>query len=135
MSLGKVLRFFGLVDTTSEVQLQAISRRREELSGFTDDQLKSGARALRGSPDLIETFALTAVIAERILGLRMFDVQILGALALVRGHIVEMQTGEGKTLAAVPAVVWFASARSRGPCADRQRLSRPPRRVVDGRDL
>src|SRR5580698_7727924 len=38
----------------------------------------------------------------------MFDVQILGALGLVRGHVVEMQTGEGKTLAAVPAVVWFA---------------------------
>jgi preprotein translocase subunit SecA len=108
VSLGKVLRFFGLLDSTSEVQLQAITRRREELSGFTDDQLKSAARIIRGNPDLIETFALTAVIADRILGLRMFDVQILGALALVRGHIVEMQTGEGKTLAAVPAVVWFA---------------------------
>src|SRR5580698_8945167 len=41
----------------------------------------------------------------------MFDVQILGALGLVRGHVVEMQTGEGKTLAAVPAVVWFALNR------------------------
>ncbi len=104
MSLGKVLRFLGLVDSTSEVQLKAILRRREELSAFTDDQL----RATRGNPDLVETFALTAVIAERILGFRMFDVQILGALALVSGNIVEMQTGEGKTLAAVPAVVWFA---------------------------
>ena len=56
----------------------------------------------------METFALTAVIAERVLGLRMFDVQILGALALQRGHIAEMQTGEGKTLAAVPAVIWYA---------------------------
>jgi len=103
-ALGKVLRFLGLVDTTSEVRLQAINLRREELSSFTDEQLKSA----RGNADVVETFALTAVIAERILGLRMFDVQILGALALVRGHIVEMQTGEGKTLAAVPAVVWFA---------------------------
>jgi preprotein translocase subunit SecA len=108
VSLGKVLRFFGLVDTTSEVQLQAITRRREELSGLSGDQLKSAARTIKEWPELIETFALTAVIAERILGLRMFDVQILGALALVRGHVVEMQTGEGKTLAAVPAVVWFA---------------------------
>ena len=102
------MRFFGLVDSASEVQLQAITRRREELSRLTADQLKSAARTLRGSPDLIETFALTAVIAERTLGLRMFDVQILGALALVRGHVVEMQTGEGKTLAAVPAVVWLS---------------------------
>jgi preprotein translocase subunit SecA len=103
VSLGKVLRFLGLVDSTSEIQLQAINRRREELSALPDDQLRSAPRT-----DLIEAFALTAVVAERILGLRMFDVQILGALALVRGHIVEMQTGEGKTLAAVPAVVWLA---------------------------
>jgi preprotein translocase subunit SecA len=103
VSFGKVLRFFGLVDTTSEVQLQSINRRREELSGLTDDQLRSVART-----DVVETFALVAVVAERVLGLRMFDVQILGALGLVRGHVVEMQTGEGKTLAAVPAVVWLA---------------------------
>src|SRR6185503_15861594 len=50
----------------------------------------------------------TAVVAERLLGLRMFDVQILGAIALSRGEIAEMQTGEGKTLAAVPTIVWFA---------------------------
>jgi preprotein translocase subunit SecA len=38
----------------------------------------------------------------------MFDVQVRGALALANGKIAEMQTGEGKTLAAVPAIVWFA---------------------------
>ena len=108
MSLGKVLRFLGLVDTTSEVRLQAITKRREELTGLTDTQIRSAAHAVRENQDPIETFALAAVIAERVLGLRMFDVQILGALALLRGDIVEMQTGEGKTLAAVPAVVWFA---------------------------
>ena len=64
MSLGKVLRFLGLVDSTSEIQLQAINRRRKELSALTDDELRSAART-----DLIETFAITAVIAERILGL------------------------------------------------------------------
>ena len=44
------------------------------------------------------------------LGLKMFDVQLQGALALTAGKIAEMQTGEGKTLAAVPAVVWYARA-------------------------
>ncbi len=53
-------------------------------------------------------FALCAVAAERVLGLKMFDVQLEGALALAAGEIAEMQTGEGKTLAAVPAVVWYA---------------------------
>jgi len=108
VSLGKVLRFLGLVDTTPEIQLQAITRRREGLTSLADAEVKSAAQALRGNPDLVETFALTAVVAERVLGLRMFDVQILGALGLARGEIVEMQTGEGKTLAAVPAVIWRA---------------------------
>ena len=108
MSLGKVLRFLGLVDRTPEIQLQAIAKRREALFAFADAELKSAARALRANPDLVETVALAAVIAERTLGLRMFDVQILGALGLARGEIIEMQTGEGKTLAAAPAVAWLA---------------------------
>ena len=40
--------------------------------------------------------------------MEMFDVQLQGALALGRGRVAEMQTGEGKTLAGVPAVVWCA---------------------------
>src|ERR1019366_665014 len=51
---------------------------------------------------------IAAVVSARALGLSMFDVQIWGALALARGKIVEMQTGEGKTLAAVPAIVNYA---------------------------
>ncbi|MCE5310271.1 MAG: accessory Sec system translocase SecA2 [Acidobacteriales bacterium] len=113
MSLPSIRRLFGLRDAEPEAQLRAITRRREELAAHTDDELKSIARGVRGSADIVETFALTAVIAERVLGLRMFDVQILGSLALQRGHVAEMQTGEGKTLAAVPAVVWYA-LRGRG---------------------
>ncbi|HZL56423.1 MAG TPA: hypothetical protein VFC21_05050, partial [Bryobacteraceae bacterium] len=56
--------------------------------------------------DLNSTIANTAIVAERTIGLRMFDVQIRGAWAMANGAIAEMQTGEGKTLAAVPAVVW-----------------------------
>jgi len=103
-----MMRFLGLRDRESEGQLRAITGRREKLSALTDDGLKSAANGLRGSADVVETFALAAAIAERVLGLRMFDVQILGALALQRGHVAEMQTGEGKTLAAVPAVAWYA---------------------------
>jgi preprotein translocase subunit SecA len=97
------LRFLGLGDRESEDRLRTITLLRDELSGLTDDQLRA-----RRSTGAIETFALAAVVAERVLGLRMFDVQILGALALQRGDIAEMQTGEGKTLAAVPAVICFA---------------------------
>ncbi len=108
MSLESVMRFLGLRDRESEVRLRAINLRREGLRALTDDELRNAEHALHGKKDLVETFALAAVIAERVLGLRMFDVQLQGALALARGHIAEMQTGEGKTLAAVPAVIWFA---------------------------
>ena len=40
--------------------------------------------------------------------MEMFDVQLQGALALGRGRVAEMQTGEGKTLACTPAVAWYA---------------------------
>lgn len=46
-------------------------------------------------------FALVREVARRALGLRPFDVQVVAALALSEGRVVEMRTGEGKTLAAV----------------------------------
>jgi len=58
--------------------------------------------------DLVQTIAPAAVAAERVLGLKMHDVQLAGSLALADGKIAEMQTGEGKTLAAVPAAAWLA---------------------------
>jgi preprotein translocase subunit SecA len=54
-----------------------------------------------------DVIAGTAVLAGRELGVELFDVQLQAALALTDGRIVEMQTGEGKTLAAVPAIVWL----------------------------
>ncbi|MGO4881570.1 MAG: accessory Sec system translocase SecA2 [Bryobacteraceae bacterium] len=108
MSFEKLLRLLSHNARKTENRLRAINGRRRELSALTDDRLKSAARNLSRNADVIETFALAAVIAARVLGMQMFDVQILGALALQHGHIAEMQTGEGKTLAAVPAVVWYA---------------------------
>ena len=64
--------------------------------------------AFRSSKDLLETIAIVCVVASRVLQLEMFDVQLQGALGLARGRIVEMQTGEGKTLACTPAVAWLA---------------------------
>ena len=48
-----------------------------------------------------ELFALARELSRHLLGMRPFDVQIVAALAMDEGAIVEMQTGEGKTLAAV----------------------------------
>ncbi len=79
--------------------LAAVNERRAEWESAPDEQL----RALRPST-VPERFALAAIAAERVLGQRPFDVQILGALAMHDARIAEMQTGEGKTLAAVLTV-------------------------------
>jgi preprotein translocase subunit SecA len=56
---------------------------------------------------LVETFALVKEWSKRTLGLTPFDVQLAAGIALFRGTIAEMQTGEGKTLAAVfPATLY-----------------------------
>jgi len=95
--------------TSVEKEIQSINLRRGVLASADDATLKAAASQSRS---LIETIAVTAVVAERVLGLRMFDVQLRGALALAKGRIAEMQTGEGKTLASVPAIAWYASQRN-----------------------
>ena len=52
---------------------------------------------------LPEAFALAREAAFRVLGERHYDVQIMGAIVLHQGKILELKTGEGKTLTAVPA--------------------------------
>jgi len=86
-------------------EIDWINQRRGELATFADSELRAAARRGR---DLLEVIAITAVVGARMLGLTMFDVQLRGTLALARGKIVEMQTGEGKTLAAVPAIASYA---------------------------
>ncbi|MBW2351425.1 MAG: preprotein translocase subunit SecA, partial [Deltaproteobacteria bacterium] len=53
---------------------------------------------------LPETFAVTREAALRVLGLRPFDVQLMGGIVLHQGKIAEMKTGEGKTLVATMPV-------------------------------
>ncbi len=107
--ITKLLRFAGLINPQPQAELSAINRRRDRLSAATLEEFKSAIGALRRpEPDVVETYALAAEVAHRLLGMRMFDVQLLCGLTLNQGHIAEMETGEGKTLAAVPAVIWYA---------------------------
>ena len=86
-------------------KIQQIVQIRERLRSRSDDDLRAFAKDNTGRP---ETIAAAAVVASRVLGQEMFDVQIHGALAMTDGRIAEMQTGEGKTLAAVPAAACYA---------------------------
>jgi preprotein translocase subunit SecA len=90
---------------SNEPTVDDVNRFRAGYLRLGEEELKTAGREARSLPEVI---AVTAVVAARVLGLDMFDVQVSGALALAGGRIAEMQTGEGKTLAAVPAVVWYA---------------------------
>ncbi len=59
---------------------------------------------------MVESFAATREAGRRRLGMRHYDVQLLAGAALVKGAIVEMQTGEGKTLVATLPLVLYALA-------------------------
>src|SRR4051812_37203561 len=84
-----------------------------ELELLEDDELREQASALRDRAregedldDLLaETFALVREVGKRTLGMRHFDVQMIGGMVLHDGAIAEMRTGEGKTLTATLAVV------------------------------
>jgi preprotein translocase subunit SecA len=62
---------------------------------------------------LPEAFAAVREAARRTLGQRPFDVQLMGAMALHKGHIAEMKTGEGKTLVA-SAALYLSALAGRG---------------------
>ena len=65
-----------------------------------DEELKE--RILKGeiTDEVVEVFAIVREVAKRTLGLRHFDVQLIGGFVLHQGKIAEMKTGEGKTLVA-----------------------------------
>ncbi|MBM61475.1 MAG: preprotein translocase subunit SecA [Acidobacteria bacterium] len=67
------------------------------------DRSASTRRSTVPDGTLMRAFALAREAARRALGQRMFDCQLMGGIVLHRGAIVEMKTGEGKTLSSVPA--------------------------------
>jgi preprotein translocase subunit SecA len=103
--MRRFLNFLRPAAAQTESNIRGINRRRSELEKASDDQLKEVFKKANG---VIETIAVTALAVSRVLGLTLFDVQLQGALAMAEGRIAEMQTGEGKTVAAVPAAVWHA---------------------------
>ncbi len=77
----------------------------EEIAGGLHGRARSGS-----DPEglLLETFAMVREVAHRSIGLRPFEEQLAAGLALAEGSVVEMATGEGKTLAAVAPVTLAA---------------------------
>jgi len=89
-----------------------INAQEPALAALSDDELKAKTDEFRqryqagASLDdlLVEAFAVVREASKRVFGMRHFDVQMLGAIALHNGKIAEMRTGEGKTLMATLSV-------------------------------
>ncbi|MXO64725.1 preprotein translocase subunit SecA [Altericroceibacterium endophyticum] len=83
-----------------------------EIEALSDEQLKAQTDKFRAQLEngdgfdaiLPEAFATVREASRRVLGMRHFDVQMVGGIVLHRGEIAEMRTGEGKTLVATLAV-------------------------------
>ncbi len=99
MGEGKQLRVF-------ENRLEGINALEPQMQALSDTQLAAKTVEFRQRledgetlDDLLpEAFAVTREASVRVLGMRHFDVQLIGGMVLNAGQIAEMKTGEGKTL-------------------------------------
>ncbi|MNW44414.1 preprotein translocase subunit SecA [compost metagenome] len=108
--LGLVKKIFGDTNERDVKRLMKtvdyINTLEPQFTALTDEQLKGKTQEFRDRLEkgetldeiLPEAFATVREASKRTLGMRHFDVQLLGGMALHEGRISEMKTGEGKTL-------------------------------------
>ncbi len=97
---------------TLKPKVAAINALEPEMEALTDDQLKAKtdefreqlANGAKLDDLLVPAFAVVREASRRVLGLRQYDVQLIGGMVLHAGEITEMRTGEGKTLVATAPV-------------------------------
>ncbi len=109
-----MFKLFGLGDSNEkEIKklkplVEKINRLEEDLEPLSDDELKEKTQEFKARLEngakiddlLTEAFAAVRESSKRQLGLRHYDVQLMGGIVLHQGKIAEMKTGEGKTLVA-----------------------------------
>jgi len=108
-----------LFGSKNDREIKRMRKTVEQVNAFEEKTAALTDEALRGKTDefkarlakgemldalLPEAFAVAREAGKRVLGMRHFDVQLIGAMALHEGKIAEMRTGEGKTLVATLAV-------------------------------
>ncbi len=115
-------RFWRLLGASTEknqsrslTQVTASEEYKEEAADLNDEKLRKAASLLKiedlaESEDIPQFLAIAREAGERATGLRPFDVQLLGALRMLAGDVIEMATGEGKTLAGAIAAAGYALA-------------------------
>lgn len=115
-------RFWRLLGATTEKNrsrsmgdVTAAEEYEKEAADLSDEKLRKASGLLNlddlaDSADIPQFLAIAREAAERATGLRPFDVQLLGALRMLAGDVIEMATGEGKTLAGAIAAAGYALA-------------------------
>ena len=103
------------VEAQSMAEVDASAAFDDKARGLDDEQLAKAAQLLdladlADSVDIPQFLAIAREAAERSTGLRPFDVQLLGALRMMAGDVIEMATGEGKTLSGAIAAAGYALA-------------------------
>jgi len=109
-----------VIGTKNDRELKRYQKRVKKINAlepkyekYSDEELKKAFNELRervksGEATMDEvledSFAITREASKRVLGMRHFDVQLIGGMVLHEGRIAEMKTGEGKTLVATLAV-------------------------------
>lgn len=97
----------------SMAEVTAAADYAKKAAGLDDEQLRKAAQLLKlkdlaDASDIPQFLAIAREAAERSIGLRPFDVQLQGALRMLAGDVVEMATGEGKTLSGAIAAAGYA---------------------------
>ena len=101
---GKRLRQYRQkVDKVNALEAGLLEKTDEELRAMADHLRERAAAGEANESLLPESFALVREAAKRTVGLRHYDVQLIGGMALNDGCVAEMKTGEGKTLVSTAA--------------------------------
>ena len=102
-SKNKLKSYYKTIETINGLEKEISLLSDEDLqkkTNFYKEKIEKGSTLNQILP---EVFAVVREVAHRTIGLRHFDVQLLGGIVLHEGMIAEMKTGEGKTLVATLA--------------------------------
>lgn len=100
----EIKRIRKIVDEINALELNMESLTDEQLQGKTNEFKMQLAEGKQVDDILVEAFAVVREASKRVLGMRHYDVQLVGGVVLHEGKITEMKTGEGKTLVATAPV-------------------------------
>ncbi|SEH38397.1 preprotein translocase subunit SecA [Selenomonas sp. KH1T6] len=100
----EIAKYREVVEKINGLEPQMQNLTDDKLTGYTNKFKERLANGETLDDILPEAFAVTREASRRVLGMRHFDVQLIGGMCLHEGRIAEMRTGEGKTLVATLAV-------------------------------